>query len=62
VKNTFKALAKIDKEYEVDPIKDLLPVCPNCHLALHSSVERYNISTLKNKIQNRDYRGKQNGR
>lgn len=22
--------------YEVDPIRDLIPVCPNCHVALHS--------------------------
>ncbi|GMO59176.1 MAG: hypothetical protein Ta2A_04990 [Treponemataceae bacterium] len=29
-------LAKIDAQYTVDPINDLLPVCPNCHFALHS--------------------------
>lgn len=22
--------------YEVDPVRDLIPVCPNCHVALHS--------------------------
>lgn len=26
----------IAEEHAVDPIKDLIPVCPNCHVALHS--------------------------
>ena len=30
-----RSLAKIGREYKVDPIKDLLPVCPNCHAMLH---------------------------
>lgn len=25
-----------NEEYEVDPILDLIPVCPNCHMVLHS--------------------------
>lgn len=25
-------------EYRVDPAKDLIPVCPNCHMALHTEV------------------------
>ena len=29
-------LSEIGEEYEIDPIKDLIPVCPNCHTALHS--------------------------
>ena len=46
----IKALAEIDKEYEVAPIEDLLPVCPNCHLALHSRVEGYSINELREKV------------
>lgn len=30
-----KDIAQIGEEYEVDPIKDLRPVCPNCHAMLH---------------------------
>ncbi|WP_187367778.1 MULTISPECIES: HNH endonuclease [Enorma] len=26
----------IGEEHEVDPVRDLIPVCPNCHVALHS--------------------------
>lgn len=29
-------ISSFEGEHEVDPIKDLIPVCPNCHLALHS--------------------------
>ena len=28
-------LNKIGKEYHVDPAKDLIPICPNCHAMLH---------------------------
>ncbi|MDR6742034.1 5-methylcytosine-specific restriction protein A [Herbaspirillum sp. 1173] len=28
-------LAEIAQEYEVDPIKDLRPLCPNCHAMIH---------------------------
>jgi len=49
----IKALSEIDQEYEVDPIKDLIPVCPNCHLALHSKAgnEVYSSEELKKFIQ-----------
>lgn len=30
-----KPLSKIDERYEVDPIADLRPVCPNCHAVIH---------------------------
>lgn len=28
-------LSKVGKSYEVDPIADLRPVCPNCHAVIH---------------------------
>lgn len=28
-------ISEIAEEYEVDPIKDLRPVCPNCHAMIH---------------------------
>ena len=30
-----KPLRQLKKRYKVDPIKDLIPVCPNCHAILH---------------------------
>ncbi|MGA4718736.1 HNH endonuclease [Fictibacillus nanhaiensis] len=46
------ALSEVNEEYEVDPLNDLRPVCPNCHLALHSKVgeKPYTIEELKEKI------------
>lgn len=29
-------LSVVDSEHDVDPVTDLIPVCPNCHVALHS--------------------------
>lgn len=34
-------LNKIRHGYTVNPINDLIPVCPNCHLALHSKEDGY---------------------
>jgi len=37
-------LAKIGEEYKVDPIQDLIPVCPNCHAMLHRPIEGPELS------------------
>jgi len=46
----LKSLSEIGQEYEVDPIKDLRPVCPNCHSMLHRRKPAYSIEQLKNFI------------
>lgn len=28
-------VSKIEERYKVDPVNDLIPVCPNCHAVLH---------------------------
>jgi len=40
-------LSDIKQGYEVDPIKDLRPVCPNCHAMLHKKKPPYTIDQLK---------------
>ena len=40
-------LAEIGESYVVDPIKDLCPVCPNCHAMLHRRGEVRTIEQLK---------------
>ena len=41
-------LSEIGEEYVVDPVRDLIPVCPNCHTALHSKPGGfYGIEELK---------------
>lgn len=33
----LRELSEIGKGYKVDPITDLIPVCPNCHATFHSA-------------------------
>lgn len=35
----LKPLSEISEDYIIDPIKDLIPVCPNCHLIIHSKFD-----------------------
>jgi 5-methylcytosine-specific restriction protein A len=43
----LKEISSIAKEYEVDPIHDLRPVCPNCHAMLHTSRPALSVEALK---------------
>lgn len=40
-------IAKVGKEYTIDPVNDLCPVCPNCHAMLHRRKEGVSIEELK---------------
>ena len=48
-----KPISTIKSEYQLDPIKDLIPVCPNCHMILHSKGknEVYTIEEVKKMIK-----------
>lgn len=39
-------IAEIGKEYIIDPIEDLIPVCPNCHAMIHSKRPAYSIEEI----------------
>lgn len=43
-------LSDVKQEYEVDPIEDLRPVCPNCHFIIHSTSYPFTIGELKDII------------
>lgn len=51
------ALSQVRKVHAVDPIRDLVPVCPNCHAMLHISqgsplaVEKLREIMAHNKVQ-----------
>lgn len=40
-------IATIGNEYSVNPLTDLIPVCPNCHSMLHKKKPAYSIEELK---------------
>ncbi len=43
-------LSDIGREYQVNPIKDLRPVCPNCHAMLHREKETLSIEVLRARL------------
>jgi 5-methylcytosine-specific restriction enzyme A len=44
-------LASIGVEYELDAIRDLRPVCPNCHSMLHRRRPTLSIEELQQRLQ-----------
>lgn len=42
-----KPLATLRGDYTLDPVRDLCPVCPNCHAMLHAQDPPLSISELK---------------
>ena len=48
----LKPLSDIRENYKVNPIKDLRPVCPNCHLILHKKNPPFTIDEVKKMIKN----------
>lgn len=43
----LKPIASIGKEYVIDPINDLRPVCANCHAVIHSRQPPYSIEEVQ---------------
>lgn len=39
-------IAVIGKEHEINPIENLLPVCPNCHAMIHSKRPAFTINEI----------------
>lgn len=45
------AVSQMGNDYQVNPIEDLRPVCPNCHAMLHRKEPPYGIEDVKNMIE-----------
>ena len=43
----LRPLSEIAGEYEVDPVHDLRPVCPNCHAVIHIGGENRSLEEVK---------------
>jgi hypothetical protein len=47
-------VADIGESYIVDPIRDLIPVCPNCHAMIHKRKPPYSIEEIKDLIHSHE--------
>lgn len=43
----LKPLSSVGPEYKLDPIRDLRPVCPNCHAVLHRREPPYSLDEVR---------------
>jgi 5-methylcytosine-specific restriction protein A len=48
-------IATIGNLYEIDPVKDLRPVCPNCHSIIHKQKIALSIEDIKELIQQNEH-------
>jgi len=43
----LQSLASVGERYEVDPIQDLRPICPNCHAVAHRTEPALSLEQIK---------------
>ncbi|HWA76590.1 MAG TPA: HNH endonuclease [Polyangiaceae bacterium] len=46
-------LSEVRQEYAVDPVKDLVPLCPNCHAMIHRSTTPLSVEELADIVRGR---------
>ena len=46
-------LSKIGKEYTVDPVKDLIPLCANCHAMVHRTGTTLTVDQVRKSLKTR---------
>jgi hypothetical protein len=46
-----KAISEIGRRYRLDPIKDLKPLCPNCHSMAHAGSPLLSINELRKVLE-----------
>ncbi len=43
--------SKAGRRYKINPVKDLVPVCPNCHAMLHTVQDGLSVEGLRNLLR-----------
>ncbi|HEY9847125.1 MAG TPA: HNH endonuclease, partial [Candidatus Caenarcaniphilales bacterium] len=46
-----RPLSRVKGTYQVDPKKDLVPVCPNCHAMLHRREPAFDVEQLRSEMR-----------
>ena len=49
-----KPLSEIGAKYEIDPIQDLCPICPNCHAMIHRENPSLTIDQLRKRLKRKE--------
>ncbi len=47
----LKPISEIREEYEINPVEDMRPVCPNCHAIIHRRDPVFSIEEMKALLQ-----------
>lgn len=47
----IKSLHEIGEEYEINAINDLIPICPNCHLVIHTKEPAYTPQEIRKMLK-----------
>ena len=47
----LRQISEIKEGYQIDPIADLRPVCPNCHAVIHKRNPPYTVEEMKNLVR-----------
>ena len=47
----LRPLGRLKSSYRIDPVRDLVPVCPNCHAMLHCQNPPYDIQQLRGRLR-----------
>ena len=47
----LRLLSRIACDYEVDPVHDLRPVCPNCHAVIHLGGEHRELEAVRQMLR-----------
>lgn len=50
----LQPIHSIKEEYQIDPINDLVPICPNCHAMVHRKNPPLTMDKLRNLISNEE--------
>jgi 5-methylcytosine-specific restriction enzyme A len=56
----IKPISSYKTQHEVNPMTDLIPVCPNCHAMIHSRKEPLAIEDLRDVIQRKHQKAMNN--
>ena len=58
VHHHIQQISKVGHEYQLDPINDLRPVCPNCHAMLHRETPPMSLDDLRDVLLRGPYQAK----